>query len=70
MTIVKVQIPLATNDPTMPALIYDARRKHLVQQQLDANTRLAMGHDYKAFFEANWDGQQWKLVSRVGLQPW
>lgn len=70
MTIVKVQIPVSTSDPRAPALIYAQGRDRLVQQHLFAGHRLAMGSDFKAFFEAEWDGQQWKLGKRVEDQPW
>lgn len=70
MTIVKVQIPIFSNDPAAPVLIYDERRRHTVmQQQIDDNAKRLMGSDYKAFFEAEWDGETWKLGKRVRFQP-
>jgi hypothetical protein len=70
MTIVKVQTPLFSNDPTPRAMIYGEHRVRMVEQQLDDNAKRLMGRDYKAFFEAEWDGQKWQLGKRVEFQPW
>jgi hypothetical protein len=61
---------LFTTDPVIPALVYDERNTHVVQQPLDRHATALMGHDYKAFFEAEWDGNHWKLGKRVGYQDW
>jgi len=70
--VVKVQVPLATNDPEHKALIYDRRRQHLVQQNLDYTTKKLMGDDVKAFFQAEWreSSQQWTLNKRVKDRDW
>ena len=70
MAIVKVQTPLFTTDPVIPALVYDARQTHLVQQPLDESTRAQLRGDIKAFFEASWDGNYWVIGKRVGYQDW
>ncbi len=41
-----------------------------MQQTIDENIKTLMGGDFKAFFEAVWDGKQWKLGKRVGMQTW
>jgi len=70
MIVVKVQIPLVTNDPHAPALIYDRNRKHQVLQKLDAKTREQMGSSVKAFFRAEWDGEEWKIGRRMAFEFW
>lgn len=72
MTIVKVQIPLVTNDPNALALVYDEHQKHMLQQPLDAETSAAMGAEVKAYFEAVWHpgDRQWRIGPRVRAQPW
>jgi hypothetical protein len=70
MPIVKVQVPLATNDPNTPALIYDEFKTQMTQQTLDDITVRLMKNDAKAFFEAKWNGNRWQLGKRVGWQDW
>jgi hypothetical protein len=70
MTIVKVQTPIFSTDPAVPALVYDEARQHTIQQRLDPATLAAMGSDFKAFFDAEWDGRQWKLGQHVKYQSW
>jgi hypothetical protein len=70
MTIVKVQTPIFSSDPAVPALVYDEARQHMIHQQLDRKALAAMGSDFKAFFDAEWDGRQWKLGERVAFQSW
>lgn len=70
MTIVKVQTPLFSSEPNMPALVYDERKSHVIQQHLRGRAVAAMGTDYKAFFEAEWDGAEWTIGKRVDDQPW
>jgi hypothetical protein len=54
--IVKVQLPILTNDPAMLdlALVYAEGRRCMVQQPIDAATRAAMDGDVKAFFKADY----------------
>jgi hypothetical protein len=54
----------------VPALVYDEARQHMIQQQLDPAALAAMGSDFKAFFDAEWDGRQWKLGERIAFQSW
>lgn len=71
--VVKVQLPLASNDPAMLddlALVYDAQRKRMVRQPLDAATRIAMGRDVKAFFHAQYCDGHWTIGRRVSDRSW
>jgi len=70
--IVKVQLPLSTNDPDQRdfALVYAEGRRCMVQQRIDPGTRAAMGGDVKAFFEADYKRGAWKIGSRVGDRRW
>ncbi|MBO4228372.1 hypothetical protein [Bradyrhizobium neotropicale] len=70
--IVKVQLPLTSNDPRKLALVYAKGRKNMVQQPLDAITRKLMGADFKAFFEAEYQPARgtWLIGERVGHQDW
>jgi hypothetical protein len=70
--IVKVQIPLATNDPAALPLIYDRHREHMTQQRIDHTTKKLMGTDVKAYFQAEWRhaSQQWTLGKRVRDRDW
>jgi hypothetical protein len=70
--IVKVQIPLASNDPAALPLIYDRYREHETLQKLDHTTKKLMGTDVKAFFKAEWRhaSQQWTLGNRVSDRDW
>jgi hypothetical protein len=70
MTIVKVQVPLFTSDTHKKALVYDERRAQQTLQVLDKKENALMGGDIKAFFEADWDGERWRLVRRVRFQSW
>ncbi|WP_028164138.1 hypothetical protein [Bradyrhizobium elkanii] len=70
--IVKVQVPLASNDPKAPALIYDRHQKHVTQQKLDYTILKLMGTDPKAYFEGEWHpaSQRWTLNRRVKDREW
>jgi hypothetical protein len=72
MTIVKVQLPQATNTPELAdvALIYGEGRARMTQQRLDPATRAAMGGDDKAFFEATYREGSWRIGARVEDCPW
>lgn len=67
--IVKVQIPL--NGPG-PALVYEEgpRGRACFIEQLPPAATEAMGMAPKAFFEADWDRDQWVLRHRVDDQDW
>jgi hypothetical protein len=70
MTIVKVQTPMATNDPFERALVYAKGRRTMVQQSLTDRERGMMGSTAKAYFDADFDGKRWKLLRRVPDQLW
>jgi hypothetical protein len=70
MPIVKVQVPLATNDPNTPALIYDEFKTRMTQQSLDDATLKLMAGEPKAFFEAQWFDMRWQLGKRAAWQDW
>ncbi|MCA1419456.1 hypothetical protein [Bradyrhizobium sp. BRP23] len=72
MPVIKVQLPLATSDPTRAemALIYAEGRKFMTQQVLDQATRALMGSDAKAFFDANYRAGRWEIGKRVEDQDW
>jgi len=71
MKIVKVQIPIVTNDPHALALVYAKGRKGMAQQKLDHATLVAMGDDIKGYFRAELgkDGR-WHIGGRVKDQDW
>lgn len=72
--IVKVQRPLAGNDPTVGVLIYDKKRKHTAEQPMDA--RLAEDVDFmekfKTFWFAEWNRAtcSWRLNNKAPWQVW
>lgn len=70
MTIVKVQVPLFSTDPDVPALVYAEGGSWMTQQQLHPSTRRQMRDDAKAYFEADYQRGIWKIGKRVGDQPW
>ena len=71
MTIVKVQRPVVTNDPSAPGLVYAKGRKGMIQQRLDATTVAAMGDDFKAFFLADLrPNGLWDIGKRIEDQEW
>lgn len=72
MVVVKVQLPIYSSDPDAPALIYPEDRSGMAMQALDDATRIAMGDDVKAFFNAELDsdGERWKIGARVSWQNW
>jgi len=70
-TIVKVQRPIVTNDPAELALVYAKNKQGLMQQKLDHATIVAMGDDFKAYFEAELHASgQWYIGKRVKDQSW
>jgi len=70
MMIVKVQIPIVSNDPARPALVYAERHKNQVQQSLDAATVAQMGDDLKGYFEAEFKNGRWIIGKRVADRKW
>ena len=68
--IVKIQVPLITNDPMEYALVYAEGKTRIVQQGLNAVTRKLMGDDRKAFFEAEFRHGRWTIGKRVADQNW
>jgi len=67
--IVKVQLPLSTDDDNL-ALVYEEGRKRMVRQPLDPATRTAMGGDVKAFFYAQYFDGRWAIGRRVNDRDW
>lgn len=70
IAIVKVQVPIATNDPNRPALVYAKGRKYMVQQKLDGRVDAVMKQTPKAFFEAEFNNGVWKIGKQVPDQNW
>lgn len=70
--IVKIQVPLATNDPQRLALIYAENRINMTQQQLSKETLEALGDDVKGYFLAEFihTRRRWTIGKRVEDQPW
>lgn len=64
MPVVKIQIPIATNDPNPRCLIYEKGKKNMVQQFVSQKVIDAMHGDNRAFFEAELDGGRWIIMSR------
>jgi len=68
--IVKVQVPLATNDPDALALVYAKGHIGMTQQALSPGTLRQMKGDAKAFFEGHHNGKRWVIGARVKDQDW
>ena len=72
--IVKVQRPIATNDPNIPWLVYAKGHKktqQVRQAYITEQTKKAMGKDLKAYFNAEWnDVSGWTIKDRVEDQEW
>lgn len=70
--IVKIQIPLASNDHKPLPLIYNKGKRLMAMQELSRATKRAMGDDVKAFFLAKWDATrtQWVIGNRVKDRDW
>ena len=72
--IVKVQRPIATNDPRSMWLIYGKGRKkrQQIQQSLVQNHVVAaMKGDFKAYFNAVWnDVSGWHIKDRLKDKEW
>lgn len=71
--IVKVQLPLMSNETNPPCLVYDKYRKH--QQFIECNDQIiaGVGTNCKAYFNAEIDAAG-KLVidwsERLPIQDW
>ena len=74
MTVVKVQVPLFSSDPSMQTssrgLVYDERRRHMGEQALPPDVIEALGKDVKGFFQAEWNGKTWEIGKRVPGRGW
>ena len=72
--IVKVQRPIATNDPRNMWLVYGKGRKkrHQIQQSLvQSHVIAAMKGDFKAYFNAVWnDVSGWHIKDRLKDKEW
>lgn len=70
MTIVKVQLPLVSSHPNALALVYAEGHDRLTHQPLRAETVNAMAGYSKAFFEAEWVVDHWRIGARAEWQDW
>lgn len=68
MTIVKVQVALFPAGA--PALVYAKGKRNMVQQEISQGARDALKGDAKGYFEAEFDGKEWKIGSRTMPQAW
>lgn len=70
--IVKVQVPIMSTDPSMPAMIYNKDRKVMVQMPMSPEIRKMMGNDLKRYFRAKVNEQTKALefFERVSPQDW
>lgn len=70
--IVKVQLPIYTNDPDAGMLVYDYER--ILQRDLPVDNQVVMNMPrmQKAFFYATWNKQQrnWSIGERAPDQSW
>ena len=70
MTIVKVQLPLISSHPNALAMVYAKGHERVSHQPLNAATITAMFGHPKAFFEAQWEDDHWKIGPRTEWQDW
>ena len=68
-TIVKVQLPLATNEAKPQALIYDQKRTVKMFTPV-ADVKNKMGKESKLYFHAIVDGDSLTLLERAPWQSW
>jgi len=71
--IIKVQRPLSTNHPGNPWLLYDKNHTHVEHREegaIDKKVRTDMGSDVKAYFEAEWSSEGWKIGKKVLAEDW
>jgi hypothetical protein len=70
-TIVKVQLPLATNEPEPMALFYTEGKKFMILLPIDKHLLKKMKDDNKAFFYADiTDSIKVTLHGRAPWQDW
>ena len=72
--IVKVQRPIATNDPNVPWLIYangHKKTQQVRQEYITEQVKKDMKGDLKAYFNAVWDDVlEWYIKDRVEDREW
>ena len=72
--IVKVQRPIATNDPNVPWLIYAKGHKktqQVRQAYITEQVKKDMKGDFKAYFNAVWsDVSGWHIKDRLKDKEW
>lgn len=71
--IVKVQLPLSSSDPSLALpLVYAKGGKRMAQQPLNHATKVLMGNDVKAFFQAEYQPSlhRWLIGARVKDRSW
>ena len=70
-TIVKVQLPLGSNDSVPMALVYSEGRKRMAQVAVSAGLRERMRGRRKAFFYATYHvANGWRLLRDAPDQEW
>jgi hypothetical protein len=70
--IVKVERPSPANSLD-PWLLYDKKRAHVEQRGptfVDETIHKAMGGAHKAFFQAEWSADGWKIGDKVLDENW
>lgn len=73
MTIVKVQVPLASSDPDgmNEMLVYDEARRNVSTQPVTDAVKKALGTDKKGYFYGHWSSTVgWAVGDRVKEQGW
>lgn len=72
--IVKVQVPLMTNEPNpeQQYLVYGRGRYKWRQQGVSDSVKKTLGNDVKGYFEATFNHKtgKWDIYNRVGFQSW
>jgi hypothetical protein len=70
--VVKVQLPLFSNNPKAKPLVYGYPHRHPRQQTVGKATLKAMGDDVKAYFQADWNEHQnkWIIGKRIVDRSW
>lgn len=71
--IVKVQVPLFTNDPAMQGnkgLVYDQAKRFIREQLLPLAVISALNGEAKGYFIADWNGRTWDIGKRTKGQDW
>ena len=68
--IVKVQLPLASNDAEPKALVYNKGRSHQFLLPITKDLKEMMGDDVKAYFDADYEEGKIELYKKVEPQDW